>query len=75
VAEADATGEGGVSARLTEAIFLGDHVRLRFAIGDAELTVKQPASTGLGALPPGSSVALAWQPHHAAAYCAETALP
>ena len=75
VADADAMGEWAIAARLTEAIFLGDHVRLRFAVGDAELTVKRPAAAGLGALRPGGLAALAWQPHHAAAYCAESALP
>lgn len=53
-------GEGALPAVLTEAIFLGDHVRLRLALGDGgEILAKRPA--GLGALPePGGPAAVAW---------------
>ncbi len=75
IAVAEVAGERAIAARLTEAIFLGDHVRLRFAVGDAEVTVKRPAAAGFGALQPGDMAALAWEPRHAAAYCVESALP
>jgi putative spermidine/putrescine transport system ATP-binding protein len=53
-------GEGALPARLEEAIFLGDHVRLRLALGDGgEILVKRPA--GAGRLPaPGGPAAVAW---------------
>jgi putative spermidine/putrescine transport system ATP-binding protein len=53
-------GEGALPAVLTEAIFLGDHVRLRLALGDGgEILAKRPA--GIGALPePGGPAAVAW---------------
>jgi putative spermidine/putrescine transport system ATP-binding protein len=59
VAAAD-LGEGALPAVLTEAIFLGDHVRLRLAVGDGgEVLAKRPA--GIGALPePGGPAAIAW---------------
>jgi putative spermidine/putrescine transport system ATP-binding protein len=53
-------GEGALPAVLTEAIFLGDHVRLRLSLGDGgEVLAKRPA--GVGALPePGGPAAVAW---------------
>ncbi|WP_198373733.1 ABC transporter ATP-binding protein [Roseomonas rosulenta] len=53
-------GEGALPAVVTEAIFLGDHVRLRLAMGDGgEMLAKRPA--GMGALPaPGGPAAIAW---------------
>ncbi|BDG70177.1 ABC transporter ATP-binding protein [Roseomonas fluvialis] len=53
-------GEGALPAVLTEAIFLGDHVRLRLSLGDGgEILAKRPA--GIGALPePGGPAAVAW---------------
>ena len=53
-------GEGAIPAILQEAIFLGDHVRLRLSIGDGgEILAKRPA--GIGTLPdPGGPVAIAW---------------
>ncbi len=53
-------GEGALPATLLEAIFLGDHVRLRLAVGDGgEVLAKRPA--GAGALPePGGPAAIAW---------------
>jgi putative spermidine/putrescine transport system ATP-binding protein len=53
-------GEGALPAAVTEAIFLGDHVRLRLALGDGgEVLAKRPA--GLGSLPaPGGPAAVAW---------------
>ena len=51
---------GALPAVLREAIFLGDHVRLRLSLGDAgEILAKRPA--GVGALPePGGPAAIAW---------------
>jgi putative spermidine/putrescine transport system ATP-binding protein len=53
-------GAGALPAVLREAIFLGDHVRLRLAVGDGgEVLAKRPA--GLGRLPePGGPAAIAW---------------
>ena len=53
-------GEGALPATLQEAIFLGDHVRLRMTMGDGgEVLAKRPA--GAGALPePGGPAAIAW---------------
>ncbi|WP_137127936.1 ABC transporter ATP-binding protein [Roseomonas sp. HF4] len=53
-------GGGAWPATLQEAIFLGDHVRLRLAFGDGgEVLAKRPA--GAGALPdPGGPAAIAW---------------
>ncbi len=53
-------GEGAMPAILQEAIFLGDHVRLRLSVGDGgEILAKRPA--GIGTLPdPGGPVAIAW---------------
>ena len=53
-------GEGALPAVLIEAIFLGDHVRLRLALGDGgEILAKRPA--GIAALPePGGPAAIAW---------------
>jgi putative spermidine/putrescine transport system ATP-binding protein len=53
-------GEGALPAVLQEAIFLGDHVRLRLSMGDGgEILAKRPA--GIGALPePGGPAAIAW---------------
>ena len=53
-------GEGALPAVLREAIFLGDHVRLRLSLGDGgEILAKRPA--GIGSLPdPGGPAAIAW---------------
>jgi putative spermidine/putrescine transport system ATP-binding protein len=67
VAAAD-LGEGALPATLQEAIFLGDHVRLRLVLGDGgEILAKRPA--GGGALPePGGPAAIAWPEGAAVAY-------
>jgi hypothetical protein len=53
-------GEGALPATLQEAIFLGDHVRLRLALGDGgEVLAKRPAGTG-GLPEPGGPAAIAW---------------
>ena len=64
-------GEGAMPAILQEAIFLGDHVRLRLSIGDGgEILAKRPA--GIGTLPdPGGPVAIAWPEGAARAFQAE----
>ena len=64
-------GEGAIPAILQEAIFLGDHVRLRLSIGDGgEILAKRPA--GIGTLPdPGGPVAIAWPEGAARAFQAE----
>ncbi len=60
-------GDDALPARLLEAIFQGDHVRLRLDLGGAEVVAKRPA--GGGALPePGGPAALAWDAAHATAF-------
>ncbi|MBE9604190.1 ABC transporter ATP-binding protein [Acetobacteraceae bacterium H6797] len=58
--EAEALGEGALPGKLQEAIFQGDHTRLRVTLGNGgEIVAKRPA--GGGALPdPGGPAALAW---------------
>ena len=70
-------GEGAVPARLIEALFCGDHIRLRCRVGlddplDAasEVIVIRPSG---GALPRPGEVSLAWQASHAHAFA--VALP
>ncbi|MDJ0387603.1 ABC transporter ATP-binding protein [Roseomonas sp. E05] len=65
-------GEGALAARLQEAIFQGDHVRLRLSLGQGEeargeVLVKRPV--GGGQLPGiGGPAALAWEAAHALAF-------
>ncbi len=63
-------GEGAIPATLREAIFQGDHVRLKLALGDGgEVLAKRPV--GGGALPePGSVASVAWEAGHALAFAA-----
>ena len=65
-------GERALPATVLEAIFLGDHVRLRLGVGDGgEILAKRPA--GVGSLPePGGPAAIAW-PEGAAFAFRETA--
>ncbi len=61
----DLAGERDLlTATLTEVVFLGDHARLRFALGGTEIVVKRPAGAGLGGFVPGQTAALAWQAEH-----------
>ncbi len=62
-------GEGAIEAKVLEALNLGDTVRVRLLLGSgAELLVKRPAAAGMRGLQPGQTVAVAWQPEHAAAF-------
>lgn len=62
-------GEGALPATLLETIYLGDHLRLRLAIGSGrEITVKRPVAAGAAGLAPGRAASVAWQPHHAQAF-------
>ncbi len=64
-------GDQAVSAKLLEAIYLGDHIRLRLGLGegaDGELMVKRPAVAGMAGLSVGGTAAVAWQPEHAYAF-------
>lgn len=68
-------GEGAVPARLIEAMFRGDHVRLRCRIGledrqdtASEVIITRPAG---GALPRPGEVSLAWQASHAHAFAVD----
>ncbi len=68
-AAAEDMGEGALSARLLEAAYRGDHLRLRLSLeGGGELTVRRPAGVPMGGLAIGQPAAIAWQPHHAAAF-------
>jgi putative spermidine/putrescine transport system ATP-binding protein len=77
LASAEDLGSHALPATLIESSFRGDHLRLRFRIGQGgekggqqpgELLVKRPAGAGPAALRPGSGAALAWQPQHARAF-------
>jgi putative spermidine/putrescine transport system ATP-binding protein len=66
---AEELGEGAIPATLIEAIYQGDHVRLRLNAGSppTPITIKRPAGSPL-ALGVGRSGAVAWQAHHARAF-------
>ncbi|MFT8243618.1 ABC transporter ATP-binding protein [Roseomonas sp. BN140053] len=69
---AEDLGEDALPARLIEAIFQGDHIRLRLSLGSGEVVAKRPA--GGGALPePGGPAALAWDVGHGIAFLEEDA--
>jgi putative spermidine/putrescine transport system ATP-binding protein len=62
-------GEGALEAKVLEALNLGDTVRVRLLLGSgAELLVKRPVAAGMRGLQQGQTVAVAWQPEHAAAF-------
>ncbi|MFC7553596.1 ABC transporter ATP-binding protein [Pseudoroseomonas wenyumeiae] len=63
-------GEGAMPAMVREAIFQGDHVRLKLALGDGgEILAKRPV--GGTTLPePGSVAAVAWEAGQALAFAA-----
>ena len=64
-------GEDAMAAILREAIFQGDHVRLKLALGDNGDMVAKRVVAG-GPLPePGSMVSVAWNPEHALAFAVE----
>jgi putative spermidine/putrescine transport system ATP-binding protein len=67
-AAAEDLGEGAIPATLNEAIFQGDHIRLKLALGrGGEIIAKRPA--GGGTLPaPGEVAAVAWEEGHALAF-------
>lgn len=66
-------GHGAIPATLTETVFDGDTWRLRFRLNGnsasvTEVMVTRPASI---APPRGSTMSLAWQPHHAVVFAAD----
>lgn len=68
-------GEGAVPAHLIETVFEGNVQRMRFSLDNRrglahEVLVIRPAGAPL---PRGKEMCLAWQPHHARAFGAETA--
>jgi putative spermidine/putrescine transport system ATP-binding protein len=72
-AQADEMGDRALPARVVEAIYLGDHVRLRLSLAPdgtapADLTVKRPAGAVRGLLAQGQMTAVAWEPDHACAF-------
>ncbi len=70
---AEALDDWALPATLREAIFQGDHVRLRLGLGEGgEILVKR--AIGGGQLPePGGPAALAWEAEHAHAFAATAA--
>lgn len=68
-------GEGAVAARLHEAVFAGDHMRLLLSLDlsgsrPPNLIALRPSNAGL---PRGGNVlSLAWQPHHAQVFARKT---
>jgi hypothetical protein len=64
-------GDDAMAGILREAIFQGDHVRLKLALGDnGDMVVKRMVAGGR--LPePGSMVSVAWNPEHALAFPAD----
>jgi putative spermidine/putrescine transport system ATP-binding protein len=59
--------QGGTQARLIEALFQGDHQRLRLVLpGGAELVAKRPVSEALP--PPGAEIAIGWPAEAARAF-------
>jgi putative spermidine/putrescine transport system ATP-binding protein len=66
-------GEGALAARLCEAVFAGDHMRLTLRVDlrqskTADLLVIRP---GGASLPRNGGISLAWQPHHAHVFAVE----
>jgi len=62
-------GGAAIDATVVEAVFLGDAYRLRMLIGSgAELVVRRSAAAGLREMGVGAGVAVAWMPHHGAAF-------
>ncbi len=60
-------GQGALPATLAEAIFQGDHVRLRLLLGrGGEILAKRPP--GLPLPHPGGPAAVAWEPEQALAF-------
>jgi putative spermidine/putrescine transport system ATP-binding protein len=61
-------GQGSLPATLAEALFQGDHIRLRLSLpGGAEVVAKRPV--GGGALPePGATMPVGWDPRDAWAF-------
>ncbi|MSO90923.1 MAG: ABC transporter ATP-binding protein [Acetobacteraceae bacterium] len=65
-------GENALSVVVVEIVYLGDHLRLRLALGqETELIVKRPAVAGLGGLAVGQPASVAWQGFHARAFLPE----
>lgn len=66
-------GDNALAAVVLEIVYLGDHLRLRLALGqETELIVKRPAVAGLAGLAVGQPAAVAWQGAHARAFLPET---
>ena len=68
-------GESAVPAQLIETVFEGDVQRMRFSLGNRrglgqEVLVTRPSGA---TLPRSKDMCLAWQPHHAFAFRAESA--
>jgi putative spermidine/putrescine transport system ATP-binding protein len=63
---------GGLPARLQEALFQGDHIRLRLAVaGGGEVIARRPVG-GAPVPAPGTEVGITWHPTHARAFREES---
>lgn len=61
--------EGTLPASLVALHHMGDHIRLRFRLGDGqEILVRRPPAQSLTGLEPGRPAQLAWPPVHAVAF-------
>lgn len=67
VAAAD-LGEGALPARVIEASYRGDHLRLLLEAGGVRLLARRPAALGAAGLNAGSQVSVAWPAGHALAF-------
>jgi putative spermidine/putrescine transport system ATP-binding protein len=60
-------GPGALAARLVEALFQGDHIRLRLALADGtELVAKRPVTDAVPS--PGSAIGIGWDTAQARAF-------
>jgi len=68
-------GDGAVAARLHEAVFAGDHMRLLLSLDPSgtrppNLVALRPSNSGMPRS--GAVLSLAWQPHHAQVFARRT---
>ena len=73
-ASAAELGDNALDATLIATRFAGATVRLHLLIGSgAEVIIDRPTGASLRGLAAGQPAAIAWQPHHAHAYAADSA--
>jgi putative spermidine/putrescine transport system ATP-binding protein len=59
-------GPDGLAAHVAEALFQGDHIRLRLSLGGIEIVAKRPA--GAAAPQPGNEIRVRWRAEDARAF-------